>query len=252
MAENRKTYAQVNDMQNKVIEISLLGLAIGFIPVIPVLWIMYRWGMKTANTLYGLGRMLVQLMIVGYFLAFIFNSSSLLLISGILSVMLAASSWIALNTITEHRTTFLWNAFVAILLGGCSVLAIIISGVVQPSPWYSPQYVIPLAGMIFANAMNAVSLSAERMLSELRRGDDYLSARHTAFQAAMIPVTNSLFAVGIVSLPGMMTGQILSGVSPLIAARYQIVVMCMIYASSGLSAAYFLWQSKKQFNTLSN
>ncbi|MDX1733734.1 MAG: ABC transporter permease, partial [Halioglobus sp.] len=66
------------------------------------------------------------------------------------------------------------------------------------------------------------------------------SARLAAYQAAMIPVINALLAVGLVSLPGMMTGQILSGVSPLIAARYQIMVMCMIFASAGISTALFL------------
>jgi putative ABC transport system permease protein len=73
-------------------------------------------------------------------------------------------------------------------------------------------------------------------------------ARDTAFQTAMIPVVNALFAVGLVSLPGMMTGQILSGVSPLIAARYQIVVMCMIFASAGMSTAIFLWLSQRLRN----
>ena len=68
----------------------------------------------------------------------------------------------------------------------------------------------------------------------------------TAYHAAMIPVINSLFAVGLVSLPGMMTGQILSGVSPLIAARYQIMVMCMIFASAGISTAVFLALGRRQ------
>jgi putative ABC transport system permease protein len=93
---------------------------------------------------------------------------------------------------------------------------------------------------VFANAMTAVSLAAERLYAELAHGLSWESARLTAYQAAMIPVINSLFAVGLVSLPGMMTGQILSGVSPLIAARYQIVVMCMIFAASGISTALFL------------
>lgn len=68
----------------------------------------------------------------------------------------------------------------------------------------------------------------------------YDQARRIALNAALIPITNSLFAVGLVSLPGMMTGQILSGVSPLIAARYQIMVMCMIFGAAGISAAIFL------------
>ncbi|MCB1689564.1 MAG: ABC transporter permease, partial [Halioglobus sp.] len=74
------------------------------------------------------------------------------------------------------------------------------------------------------------------------------AADSDGYQAAMIPVINSLFAVGLVSLPGMMTGQILSGISPLIAARYQIVVMCMIFAASGISTALFLAIIRRQVN----
>ena len=113
-------------------------------------------------------------------------------------------------------------------------------------PWYWPRYVIPLAGMIFTNAMNSVSLAAERFEAELKRDVAYNEARAIALRASLIPITNSLFAVGLVSLPGMMTGQILSGISPLIAARYQIMVMCMVYGAAGISSASFLMLAKNQ------
>ena len=94
--------------------------------------------------------------------------------------------------------------------------------------------------MIFAASMNSVSLAAERFQAEKDKGLPYTEARQTALQTALIPIINSLFAVGVVSLPGMMTGQILSGVSPLIAAEYQIVVMTMLFGASGISAATYL------------
>ena len=103
-----------------------------------------------------------------------------------------------------------------------------------------PSYMIPLAGMIFANAMNAVSLAIERLEAETDRDVPYDRARIIALRASLIPITNSLLAVGLVSLPGMMTGQILSGISPFIAARYQIMVMCMIFGSAGISSSCFL------------
>jgi putative ABC transport system permease protein len=87
------------------------------------------------------------------------------------------------------------------------------------------------------------------LYAELGHGLRWEEARLTAYHAAMIPVINSLFAVGLVSLPGMMTGQILSGVSPLIAARYQIMVMCMIFASAGISTAIFLTFSRRRVAT---
>ena len=94
--------------------------------------------------------------------------------------------------------------------------------------------------MIFANSMNTVSLSAERFVAETKRAVPYREARRTAMEAAMIPQINALLAVGLVSLPGMMTGQILSGVDPLIAVRYQIMVMCMIFGSAGTATAIYL------------
>ena len=109
---------------------------------------------------------------------------------------------------------------------------------------------IPLAGMIFANSMNSVSLAVERLNAEINKGVPYAEARNIALQASLIPIINSLFAVGLVSLPGMMTGQILSGVSPLIAIRYQIMVMCMIFGSSGISTACFLVMIKPVFDNI--
>jgi len=94
--------------------------------------------------------------------------------------------------------------------------------------------------MIFAASMNSISLAAERIGSEMERGVSYIEAKAVALNAALIPITNSLFAVGLVSLPGMMTGQILSGVSPFIAARYQLMVMCMMFIAAGFSAVLFL------------
>ena len=126
------------------------------------------------------------------------------------------------------------------------MLILVTQFVLSLNPWFLPSYMIPLAGMIFANSMNSVSLAGERLNAELKRGMGFDAARNQALQAALIPITNSLFAVGLVSLPGMMTGQILSGISPLIAARYQIMVMCMIFGSAGLSAAIFMILSKAQ------
>ena len=120
-------------------------------------------------------------------------------------------------------------------------------GVLVLKPWYLPQLMVPLAGMIFANSMNSISLAVERLNAEIDRNVSYEEARNIALQASLIPIINSLFAVGLVSLPGMMTGQILSGVSPLIAVRYQIMVMCMIFGSSGISAACFLLLVRPEF-----
>jgi len=184
--------------------------------------------------------MLGQLLIIGYFLTFIFETSSGWMVISVLAIMVFTASWIALRTAKTYRNVLYLKALGSIFLGGSLVLVVITQGVLHFDPWYSPRYLIPLAGMIFAASMNSVSLAAERFVSEIQSGNTYSIARSHALKIALIPITNSLFAVGLVSLPGMMTGQILSGVSPLIAVRYQVMVMCMIFASSGISAACFL------------
>jgi len=163
-----------------------------------------------------------------------------------LFVMVVAASWIALGSVKQYRQQLFWTALTSILIGGGLTLVLVTQVVIEITPWYEPHYMVPLAGMIFANSMNSISLAIERLHAELERSVPFDEARTIAFQAAFIPVVNSLFAVGLVSLPGMMTGQILSGVSPVIAAQYQIVVMCMIFGSAGLSTAYFLMRAKKQ------
>lgn len=233
-------------MSDSIQTISLGHLALAFIPVALVVGILVKWSLDAKNALYAVTRMLGQLLIVGYLLAFIFDSDSGWLIFGILVVMVFASSWIALDVVKDERRSLFGFSLLSILVGGGFVLVIITEGVVQLDPWYMPRYMIPLAGMIFANAMNSVSLVAERVISELKRGESFKNARNIAFNASLIPITNSLLAVGLVSLPGMMTGQILSGVSPLIATRYQIMVMCMIYGSSGIASALFLVLVKKK------
>lgn len=212
---------------------------LAFVPVALVVVLMWSWKLGYGRAIYALSRMLIQLLLIGYVLVAIFDTGSGLIIVAVLTVMVLASSWIALNTIETGRPSLYLASLLSIVVGGGLTLALITQGVLQLDPWYRPSYMIPLAGMIFASSMNSISLAVERLGAELRNGCDYRAARATAFRTAMIPVINSLFAVGLISLPGMMTGQILSGVSPFVAARYQIMVMCMIFGAAGISTACF-------------
>ena len=220
--------------------IPLIQLGIALLPALAVIGIQIAWSQPTAHSWHALARMLAQLLLVGYVLNFIFASDHAGPVLAVLTVMICASCWIALGNIPETRRTLLLPGLGAIALAGLSVLALVVGPVLRVAPWYQPQTLIPLAGMIFAAAMNSVSLAGERLYAEMRRTGDYRSARDTAFRAALIPVFNSFFAVGLVTLPGMMTGQILSGVAPLVAARYQIVVMAMVLGAAGIAAALFL------------
>ncbi len=233
-------------MQDSILNIPLPRLALALLPPLVVVWFQFRWSLGGGRSLYAIGRMVGQLLIIGYLLLFLFRSKEAWLILTVLAVMLVASAWIALHSLKSQKGFPFHASLLAIGLAGVATLALVTQGVLDLQPWHEPRYLIPLAGMIFANAMNSVSLAAERLQSELDHGIDFLAARRVALQAALIPLINSLMAVGLVSLPGMMTGQILSGVSPLIAVRYQIMVMGMIYGSAGMAAILFLWLVHKE------
>lgn len=221
--------------------IPLATLLIGFVPSGLVLFLMFRWSLDARRALWANARMLAQLLAVGYVLTYVFDAENPLVILAVVAVMIGASAWIVLRSHSERERGLGLYLVVLLTVGttGVPMLALVTQIILELPRWFEPSYVVPLAGMIFATAMNTVSLAAERFEAERERVD-YPTARRLALGAALIPQINTLFAVGIVSLPGMMTGQILSGVDPLIAARYQIMVMCMLFGTGGLSAALYL------------
>lgn len=227
-------------MNTTVASISATGLMLSFAPAVLVFAIMWRWHANPGGAVIAMVRMLVQLLAIGYVLIYIFDSDHFGIIVATLAVMLIAASAIAVRPVQVKNARTYVNALVAISIGGVPILVLVTQAILDVEPWFSPRHVVPLAGMIFAGAMNAVSLAAERYEAESSRRIDHEQARRTAFEAALIPTVNSLLAVGLVSLPGMMTGQILSGVSPLVAAKYQIVVMAMLFGATGIAAALFL------------
>lgn len=220
--------------------ITPIGLALGFIPVAVVIVILYQWSLDSLAAIHAIIRMLVQLVLIGYVLVYIFSTDSPWVVMLILATMLFISSWISMRPIKDRQPGLYTRVLLAIAVAGVPTLILVTQFVIDVEPWYQPRYLVPLAGMIFASAMNAVSLAAERFEAEQAAGKSYRDARRTALHASLIPLTNSLFAVGLVALPGMMTGQILSGISPLTASRYQIVVMCMLFGSSGIAATCYL------------
>ena len=234
-------------MDTSIATIPLANLAIAFIPVALSIILLVRWSLDVGSAIYSITRMVLQLIAVGYLLVFIFKSDNLYITLSVIAIMILASSWITLRTVQHMRAKLFWYVVLSSFLCGGFVLLISIGPVLNLTPILTPQYAIPLAGMIFANSMNAMSLALERLDSELKSNTSFVKARNIAFHASLIPVINSMFAAGIVSLPGMMTGQILSGVSPLVAVRYQILVMCMIFSASALSTALLLILSKKIF-----
>ena len=220
--------------------IPLANLMLGFIPVIILIVIMYFWGLKITNSIYANFRMLIQLLLIGYILTFIFETDEPIIITLVVLFMILMSAWIAMRPLKESGIYPFIVIFLSLALSGLAVLFLISQFIVDLPRWFEPSFVVPIAGMIFANSMNTVSLAGERFFIEKDRGEDYEGSRKIALETALIPQINALFAVGLVSLPGMMTGQILSGIEPLMAARYQIMVMCMIFSTAGLSAVTYM------------
>lgn len=199
----------------------------------------YKWTDDSTEVIYATLRMVIQLVVIGYALIYVFENDSWYLGFFIILFMIIMSSFIVLRNIEQKNLFSYFVIFFAIAVGGTINLILVIEFVLDLTPFYEPRYVVPIAGMIYANSMNAISLAAERFEKELKVLT-IQEAKKIAFKASMIPRINTFLAVGIVALPGMMTGQILSGVDPLVAVRYQIVVMAMILGSSGISVIIYL------------
>jgi putative ABC transport system permease protein len=221
-----------------------------------------RLGLARGFVIGGI-RAVVQLTIVGYVLAFLFATRQWYLVVLALLVMLVAATKTATDRQRSARSSIFDITGLAMLVGTGLTLAYVDGVVLRLHPWYNPQYVIPLFGMIVGNAMNGAALAAERLTSEmeLRRGEveAYLAlgaspARaaaepvRRALTAALIPAVNGLMVVGLVALPGMMTGQILAGSSPNLAVRYQIMVAFMLAGAVAItSTAMVLWYRRRFF-----
>lgn len=211
------------------------GLPLGIVMV--VYW---RWSGDGVTIPYAISRMFLQLIAIGYVLTYIFETKEWYFVVAILSVMLIVASIIALRPLAYKEPRTYLISFVSILIGAGSTLLIVALWVMDLELWYEPRYIIPLAGMIFSASMNTLSLAGERFVSEYDKEGEYIRSRNIAYRASLISNINTFFAVGFVSIPGMMTGQILSGTDPIVAVKYQIMVMFMILSSSGLSSAIYL------------
>lgn len=211
----------------------------------------------------GALRATLQLVAVGYVLVYVFAANRWWLVLLALAIMLAAATHASTGRVGAPRRVILPINGAAMLLGAGLTLAYVVAVVLRLEEWYDPRYLVPLFGMIVGNAMNGAALAAERLSSEMegRRGEieAYLAlgaspARaaaepvRRALTAALIPSVNALMVVGLVTLPGMMTGQILAGASPLLAVRYQIVVMFMLTSAVAVtSVLVVLWYRRRFF-----
>lgn len=210
------------------------------LPLSVVAFFYYRWVGKKSEILLATVRMSVQLIAIGYVLTSLFTTQSTFFLVLVVVVMVVSASLIARRNIRHKDIKTYLVILACITFSGTLNLGWVLVMVLERETLLEARFVIPLAGMIYANAMNAISLCAERYEKE-REQCEMEKARGIAFKASMMPQINTFLAVGFVSLPGMMTGQILSGVDPLIAVRYQIVVMAMMLSSGAMCNLLYLY-----------
>lgn len=209
-------------------------------------------------------RMTVQLVLVGVILHWVFTLEGWYAVVALGSLMTLVAGISAVQR-TKWRFSGVWMSSVLSVWGSSWVVAGIgLLGIVQIQPWYKPQYAIPLLGMILGNTLSGISLGLDRFGGELatRRdevetllafgGTRWEAARDVvseAIRTGMIPTLNAMMVTGIVSLPGMMTGQLLSGVNPIQAVKYQLVIMFLIAAGTALGTmAVVLLSYRRLFN----
>ncbi len=196
-------------------------------------------------------RMTAQLLLIGLVLEWVFALDEPLPILAIALVMSGLAAVAAVQRTQRRFAGVYWDSLVSVLTAAFLVTGFALVGVVRVRPWYDAQYLIPLLGMVLGNVLNGISLALDRFTEGVaqRRGQVELlltlgatrwEAAHAlvtdALRVAMIPTINAMMVMGIVSLPGMMTGQILAGAAPADAVRYQIVIMFMIAAATALGA----------------
>lgn len=248
-----------------VINLTLMNIsfAYGLILLASALACLLRVG-ESRQMLWASVRMGLQLLAVGYLLDAVFSINSPLLVVFVLVVMAGFSLQVMGSRVRRKMPGFYRVMGSSIFIGCGSVTFLFCSLVVGYAPWYDPRYLIPLAGMIIGNSMNGASLAAERLASEIAERREEIetticlggtarqsseTAVRNAFRAALIPTINTMAAMGIVALPGMMTGQILSGTVPAVAVRYQIAIMCAIAGAVAITAYLILLQGYRNYFT---
>lgn len=205
----------------------------------------------TRNLLVAAVRMTLQLLLLGFALETIFTLESPYPVLAVALIMTSLAGVSAVNRTRRRFPRIYWESLISVLGAAAIVTSFMLLGVIRVDPWFDPQYVIPLLGMILGNTLNSISLALDRFMegivsqqdaieTKLALGATRWEASHSLIQdslrTATIPIMNSMMVMGVVSLPGMMTGQILAGASPIDAVRYQIVIVFAIASATALGA----------------
>ncbi|MGD1952088.1 MAG: iron export ABC transporter permease subunit FetB [Leptolyngbyaceae cyanobacterium] len=250
-------------MNSTTIELDLIRIAwaLGLIAVAIGLSLWQQLGLASTLALATL-RTVVQLFAVGIFISIVFTLRNPALVILVVLVMTTIAALTARNRIGKDIPQLIFWLWGAILTSTALTIAYTMTVVVRPELWYEPRYLIPLTGMVLGNALTAASLTGERLVAALRNNrteiETHLSLGATpgqaistyqreAIKAGLIPTVNSMMVVGLVTLPGMITGQILGGADPLNAALYQMLIMFMLAFATLTTAILVAYAIKQQF-----
>lgn len=207
-------------------------------------------------------RAFVQLLAMGFLLSYLFQYQTWWLVLLVLAVMVVAATQIAASRVKSTVRGLAPAVFASLFVSSMAVAFVVVEGVVHADPWYNARQLVPLAGMIIGNAMAATAVAIDRLFSDMdARANEMFSlvalgatpreaanpSLKAAIGAGMTPVLANMSAAGIVTIPGMMSGQILAGADPVLAAKYQIVVMLMLSAANTIAIvlACFLTYRKR-------
>lgn len=238
----------------QVIELQWWQLGLAVVMVLMLAWFSHQARLGISRSLLvATLRTLVQLALIGLVLELLFSVGSLLWVALMALVMLLLAGREVMAR-QRRRLTGSWAYGIGTLsmfVSSFSVAVITLVVLIGPDPWYTPQYAIPLLGMLLGNTMTGVALSLDRLTEQtwqqrqiienrLMLGQHWSQAiepiRREAMRSGMIPSINAMAAAGIISLPGMMTGQILAGTPPALAVKYQILIMLIITLGTGLGS----------------
>lgn len=251
-------------MEQGVIEIPFWRLLAAYLfVVILILIVKWRGINREREIIIATFRMSIQLVIVGFILEYIFQSAHPLYTLGIVVIMTSFAIYTVMKRL-KHALNRQMKRLIAysLLVGVMFSITYFLFVVIGLSPWYKPTYVIPIAGMIIGNSMTGITLGVNTYMNDMKserhlvEGALMLGATpkvatkqiaNKAFDAAMMPTINNMVGMGIVFLPGMMTGQILGGASPLTSIEYQIAIMLGIVGAVSLSVILFVLFGYKTF-----
>ena len=252
----------MNEAAGGVIQIGWQGLALAtlFVVFVGVVSIRMSLGI-TKDLAIATVRTYAQLIALGLVLRWAFAADRWWWVVGILAIMTVAAARIILRRAPDAPSGLFLAAVTSMAVTGITVTFAVTGLVIGADPWYSPRYVIPIAGMVLGNSMTGIALSLERVFADLDARSGEIRAMtalgatpweaahpsvRAALRAGLIPAINSMAAAGIVFIPGMMTGQILAGADPLEATKYQIVVMLMVAAAEIVGAALAVLMSYRR------